>query len=704
MTHSLPTIAVLLLSAWLAYAAAGQSPKFEWQTATPASQGMSAEKLDALQESLAATNTKALLVICNERIVWEWYAEGHGPTKTHYTASMAKALVGGVALGVAITDGRIALDDPAAKYIPEWKSDPLKSRITVRQLGSHSSGVEDAEVDNIIPHDKLLGWKGDFWKRLPVPNDPFSVSRDKAPVSFEPGTQGAYSNPGIALLTYCTTAAIAGGEHKDVRTLLRERVMRPIGAADNEWSVGYGQTSNVNGLPLVGSWGGGNFTARAAARVGRLMLREGNWEGKQLLSKQAVRDITSDAGLPGPWGMGWWSNNSGHHAKLPKDAFWAAGAGHQNLLVVPSLNLIAVRNGGNLGPDDERRSAVNTFLFEPLLAAIVSEQTKQSAAPYPPSQTIAGIEWAPKESIVRKAKGGDNWPLTWADDDHQYTAYGDGWGFEPLIKEKLSLGLCRVEGTPPMFSGVNLRSESVEQKGEGKNGKKASGLLMVDGVLYMLVRNAGNSQLAWSKDRGQTWTWSNWRFTTSFGCPTFLNFGRNYAGARDDYVYVYSLDGDSAYEPVDQWVLARVPKNRITDQSAYEFFQKPDASGGATWTKQIDQRGAVFRHPGNCYRSGVTYNAGLKRYLWCQILPTSTHPQGPRFQGGFGVYDAPEPWGPWTTAFYTTEWDVGPGETSSFPAKWMSLDGQTLHLVFSGDDYFSVRQAKLKLASQASGR
>src|SRR5262245_8800081 len=314
MTLYIPKPVVLLLSALLGSTAAAQGPKFEWQTTTPASQGMSAEKLDALQESLALKNTKALLVIRNDRIVWEWYATDHGPTKTHYTASMAKALVGGVALGVAITDGQIALDDPAAKFIPEWKNDPLKSKITVRQLGSHSSGVEDAEVDNIIPHDKLLGWKGDFWKRLPVPRDPFSVSRDKAPVSFEPGTFGAYSNPGIALLTYCTTAAIAGGEHNDVRTLLRERVMRPIGVADSEWSVGYGQTSFVNGLPLVGSWGGGNYTARAAARVGRLMLRGGDWEGRQLLSKEAVRLITSDAGLPGPWGMGWWSNNSGHHA------------------------------------------------------------------------------------------------------------------------------------------------------------------------------------------------------------------------------------------------------------------------------------------------------------------------------------------------------------------------------------------------------
>jgi len=690
---------LLLLSASLAL---GQQARFDWQTAQPAGQGMSAEKLQALQDSLAAKNTKALLVIRNDRIVWEWYAADHSATKTHYTASMAKALVGGVAVGVALTDGLLNLDDPAAKYIPEWKGDPLKSKITLRQLGSHSSGVEDAEVDNIIPHDQLTGWKGDFWKRLPVPNDPFTVSRDKAPVLFEPGSKSAYSNPGIALLTYCTTVALKDAPHKDVRTLLRERVMRPIGVPENEWSIGYGQTSTVAGVPLVGSWGGGNYTARTAARIGRLMLRGGNWDGQQLLAEDAVREITSDAGFPGPWAIGWWTNNSGLYPKLPKDAFWAAGAGNQILLVVPSLQLIAVRNGGNLSPAREDRSVVNTFLFEPLVAAVTGQvgEARQSAAkpaaPYPPSKLIVGIEWAPKESIVRKAKGGDNWPLTWADDDHQYTAYGDGFGFEPQIKQKLSLGLCRVEGGPANFTGINLRSETAEKKGEGMHGQKASGLLMVDGVLYLLTRNASNAQLAWSKDHGQSWIWADWKFTTSFGCPTFLNFGKNYAGARDEFVYVYSPDGPNAYEPANQWVLARVPKTRITEQAAYEYFQK---QGGETpvWTQNIDQRGGVFRNPGNCYRSGITYNAGLKRYLWCQILTTSTHPQGPRFQGGFGIYDAPQPWGPWTTAFYTTEWDVGPGETSSLPTKWMSADGRTVHLAFSGDDYFSVRQAKLNV-------
>jgi len=326
------------------------------------------------------------------------------------------------------------------------------------------------------------------------------------------------------------------------------------------------------------------------------------------------------------------------------------------------------------------------------------EGATSNSPPYSPSEVIVGIEWAPAEPIVRKAPGGDNWPMTWADDGNLYTAYGDGYGFEPLVPQKLGMGLARVEGGPADFKGYNIRSATLENRGQGAAGKKASGVLMVDGVLYLWARNAGNSQLAWSKDYGRTWDWSPWRFSTSFGCPTFLNFGQNYAGARDKYVYVYSHDHDSAYEPADRMVLARVPKDRISDRDAYAFFVRRDDRGEPVWSDDIGRRGAVFRNPGECYRSGITYNAPLKRYLWCQIDPDSTHPQGMRFDGGFSIYDTPEPWGPWTTVFRTEHWDVGPGETSSFPTKWMSDDGKTLYLVFSGDDHFSVRRATLRTA------
>lgn len=696
----------------------GQEATFDWQTASPESQGMSTEKLDVVRDNIAKTS-KAFLVIRNDKIVYEWYAEGHSATAKHYTASMAKAIVGGMSLAVAINDGLIKLDDPVSKFVPQWKDDPKKSKIKVRHLGSHTSGLDDANIDGVA-HDKLPGWMGEFWKRNPPPGDPFTISRNTTPVIFEPGEKLHYSNPGIGMMTYAVTAAIKDASIKDVRTLLRDRIMRPIGVADKDWSVGYGQTVPVDGLPLVGSWGGGGYTARATARVGRLVLRKGDWDGKRLLSAEAIKQVTTDSGLPGNCGMGWWTNAAGRYEKVPKDAVWGAGAGDQLLLVIPSLKLIMVRNGATLAQEPKEGDVFVRFhnprakvLLEPLMDAIVpqdspaktsqrtdalprgSVENKRELAPYPPSPVISQLMWAPASTVVRRAKGCDNWPLTWADDGDLYGAYGDGNGFEPALKKKLSLGLAKISGGPEAFQGTNLVSPSIEQLGEGAKGKKASGLVMVDGVLYMCLRNAQNAQLAWSKDHGQTWTFADWKWTSSFGCPTFLNYGRNYAGARDEFVYVYSSDSDSAYEASDRIVMARVPKNRIAEREAYQFFTKLDAQCSPQWTSDVAQRGAVFTNRGQCYRMGITYNAALKRYLWCHIHADSRHAQGPRFQGGFGIYDAPEPWGPWTTVYYTDDWDMGPGETSSFPTKWMSEDGKTLHLVFSGDDYFSVRAARL---------
>ncbi len=678
------------------YVFAGQGG-FEWQKVSPEAEGMSSQKLDAARDVLSKKGTKTFLVVRNDKIVYEWYAPDFGPEKRHYTASLAKALVGGVSLMIALNDGRLSADDPACKYIPEWKGHPQKSKITIRHLATHSAGVEDAEQDN-IGHFELPGWKGQFWKRDP---DPFSVSRDSAPIVFEPGTKYAYSNPGMALLSYAVTASLQGTKHADVRTLLRDRIMGPIGVEDDQWSIGYGRTYTVNGLNLVGNWGGGEYTARAVARVGRLMLRKGNWQGRQLVEPRWVEEVVRYAGTPLPErpsgnpqpasGLGWWTNFDGVWAKVPRDAFAGAGAGNQVLLAVPSLNLIVVRNGSNLYDESKGEGfwgGIEQYLFNPVMEAV-------TAPPYPPSPVIKGIVWAPKEEIIRRASGSDNWPITWADDDNQYAAYGDGWGFEPKTDKKLSLGFAKIAGSPPDFEGTNIRTESGERIGQGDAGAKASGMLMVDGVLYMLVRNTGNSQLAWSADYGKSWTWCNWKLTKSFGAPAFLNFGRNYAGAADQFVYVYSHDSDSAYEPADQMVMARAPKSEIRNRSAYEFFKELDDSGRPVWTRNIDERGAVFVNPGRCYRSQISYNAGLKRYLWCQVLPASKHPQGPRFQGWFGVYDAPQPWGPWTTAYYTQEWDVGPGETSSFPTKWISADGLTCHLLFSGDDCFSVRRATL---------
>jgi len=353
---------------------------FEWQTASPETFSFSTARLDAFRAELAAHNTKAFLLVSHDKIVYEWYAPDHAANKKFGAASMSKALIGGVAVAVALNDGLLSLDDFAAKFIPKWRGDALKSRITIRQLGSHTSGLDDAE-ENGNPHAELTGWKGDFWKRLAPPNDPFTLARDVAPMRFAPGAARLYSNPGIAMLNYATTAALRNSPQKEIRSLFRERVMRPIGVRDDEWSVGYDQTITVDGLPLVASWGGGSFTARAAARIGRLMMREGDWEGERVLKAEAVRAVTIDAGSPpnpaakwlskqtGSAAIGWWRNIDGAVPTLPRDAFWGAGAGHQIALVIPSLGLIAVRNGQTLGPGDYD-TARNLLFFQPLMNAL----------------------------------------------------------------------------------------------------------------------------------------------------------------------------------------------------------------------------------------------------------------------------------------------------------------------------------------------
>src|SRR5258705_5280424 len=247
ITRNLAAIVMLLASALRAEQVG------PFATATPESQGISTARLEAMKTNLAARKTSGLLVIRNDKIVFEWYADGNSATTKHFTASMAKAVVAGVSVGVALTDGRLALDDPASKFISQWKNDPRKSKITLRQLGSHTSGLEDAEA-GAVAHEKLTGWKGDFWKRLNPPNDPFTIARDRVPVLFNPGDKFDYSNTAIAMLTYCTTAALKDAPERDLRTLLRDRVMRPMGVPDIEWSVGYGQTLTCHCLPLVCSW------------------------------------------------------------------------------------------------------------------------------------------------------------------------------------------------------------------------------------------------------------------------------------------------------------------------------------------------------------------------------------------------------------------------------------------------------------------
>lgn len=644
-------------------------PLADWQRATPDEAGLSSARL-AEARDYALTGGGAGCVMRGGKLVMSW-----GDVKKRFDLKSSSKSIGVTALGLAIADGKLALSDLAHKRHPGFGVPPESNadsgwikKITVQHLATQTAGFEKP---------------GGYGKLL-----------------FEPGTKWAYSDGGPNWLAECVTLAY----RRDVADLLFERVFTPIGITrgDLVWRANSYRPHEIEGIPRREFGSGVSANVDALARLGYLYLHQGRWRDKQLLPREFVRQagttLKAVAGLPvvdtknygnasDHYGLLWWNNADGTLAGVPRDAFWSWGLYDSLIVVIPTLDMVAARAGNSWKRAD---GGDHYDVLKPFLAPLAAAAQKP---PYPQSSVIKRIDWSPPSSVVRRARGSDNWPITWGDDDALYTAYGDGRGFEPFVSQKLSLGLVQIKGNADGFTAVNLRSPTAETRGDGVEGKKASGLLMVDGVLYLLARNAGNSQLAWSADHGKSWTWSDWKFTTSFGCPTFLNFGRDYAGARDDFVYVYSHDSDSAYRPADRMVLARVDRRQIQRRAAYEFFAGLEADGKPTWTRSIAERGGVFMHRGRCYRSTISYNAALGRYLWCQILPGDD----PRFAGGLGIYDAPEPWGPWSTAYFAETWDVAPGETASIPTKWIAADGRSFHLIFSGEDCFSVRRAEIAI-------
>ena len=689
-TTILPIATLVLLIATRGLAGDDVWPLPEWTKAKPSDIGMDDVQLLKARD-YALTGGGSGYITRHGKLVMTW-----GDPARRYDLKSTTKSIGVTALALAIADKRMRLQDKVIRHHPMFAIPPESNKktgwiegITIEHLATQTAGFEKP---------------GGYTKLV-----------------FDPGTKWSYSDGGPNWLAECVTLAYK----RDVDELMFERVFTPLGIDRKHlvWRRNSYRDAKIGGVIRREFGSGIRANVDAMARIGYLYLRGGQWNGRQIIPRKFVetarRPVKFVVGLPevdpirygnasDHYGLLWWNNADGTLKNVPRDAYWSWGLYDSLIVVIPSLDVVVTRAGKSWKRDGAGHYDVLRPFLEPIVASVGKDESRTKAAlkqldvfsvtanadkPYPSSAVVRGIEWAAESSIIRKAKGSDNWPITWGDDDHLYTAYGDGRGFQPFVEKKLSMGLCRVTGAPDDFQGVNVRSPTAERTGGGASGPKVSGMLMVDGVLYMLVRNTGNSQLAWSRDRGRTWTWSNWKFETSFGYPTFLNFGRNYKGARDQYVYIYSQDSDSAYKRADRMVLTRVPSKQMTKRNAYEFLQELD-DDSPVWTADIKRRGAVFTHKGACYRSSVSYNSALRRYLWCQTGSGSDT----RFRGGLAIYDAPQPWGPWTTAFYTRQWDVGPGETSCLPTKWMSRDGRTIHIVFSGNDCFSVRRGTLLLA------
>ncbi|MHB8898932.1 MAG: hypothetical protein ACYC6Y_09320 [Thermoguttaceae bacterium] len=347
-----------------------------------------------------------------------------------------------------------------------------------------------------------------------------------------------------------------------------------------------------------------------------------------------------------------------------------------------------------------------------LAVVLIVAPRSPAESPYPPSPVIGDIslDWSTHQ---RRAPGSDNWQLAWADDDHQYGAWGDGGGFPGANNEgRVGLGFGRIEGNWDAYTGFNVWGGNDPENPAQFTGK-SWGTICVGGVLWSWITpddpDTGGKrdhyryiQLARSTDHAAHWTKADWRWwrEDNLIIPTFLVYGKDNAGARDGYVYSYFIRPQSTNATQDEFglnvhrpgalFLARVPKDKLfAVRDAYEWFTGMN-QGEPTWGSLAD-KSPVFENPeGTGWCVSASYNAGLKRYLLATEHSVS-------HASVMSLFDGPEPWGPWTTVRYWTEKDRfgqdRPGSRLdwadnifffSFAPKWFSEDGRSFTLVFTG--------------------
>ncbi|MCX7011341.1 MAG: hypothetical protein NTW86_02025 [Candidatus Sumerlaeota bacterium] len=308
--------------------------------------------------------------------------------------------------------------------------------------------------------------------------------------------------------------------------------------------------------------------------------------------------------------------------------------------------------------------------------------------PYPPSPVIAGIDWQ-FDSLVQHGAGSDQWPCTWADDDNVYAAWGDGCGWDKA-GPKHSIGVTRIFGIPP-----DLRGEDLWGAGPGSGFGKPEALIAYDGSIYMFWTrgrskdDAANTSIAVSSDYEASWTLREekafpWA-PDGFRVRGIAQFGKGYEGAMDDFVYVYF-----GFSRANDLYLARAPKAAILDASRYEWFTGLDGAQ-PLWSREFERKRLAFSDPnGYIWHVGVTFVPSIGRFLFSKphYSPGADRvdPEGDRSKvSGLGIFDAPKPWGPWTTVYYEDRfYDANFKFTYFIPAKYLSADGKSLWLTWSG--------------------
>ncbi|WP_430934582.1 serine hydrolase [Saccharicrinis sp. 156] len=293
------------------------------------------------------SRTTALIFIRQDTILYEKYFNGFSKESYFHSQSMAKSFISFL-IGAAIDDGFVtSVDDPMTKYIPELKTrNPDFEKITIKNLLEMRSGLDYFEGHfpgtyiHLPWHDEAVGYYHPNVRKLLL---------KKVDIASEPGKKFQYCNYNTSYLGLIVERAT----NKTVSEYLGDKLWSQIMEYDALFSI----DSKKSGFEYMPS----RLIARAVdyARFGRLMLNDGNWNGKPIISEDWVRESTREnkdipreiypAWLGGDncehtyYNYQWWGNTNSDATVQ----FFANGNLGQAIYVIPDKEIIIVHCGNS---------------------------------------------------------------------------------------------------------------------------------------------------------------------------------------------------------------------------------------------------------------------------------------------------------------------------------------------------------------------
>lgn len=275
---------------------------------------------------LTKNKTVAFLVIKNDSIQYENYFEGYNKSSIVPSFSMAKSIIS-ILIGCAIDDQLIkSVEEPIINYIPELTSQDIE-KVTIKHLLQMTSGLDFNEsYINPFGDAAKMYYGRNLRKRL-----------SKIKLKESPGSKFEYLSGNSQILGLILERALI---NKTVTAYLEEKIWKPLGMEyDASWSIDKQKEGLEKTFCCI------NARARDYAKIGRLFMNKGNWNGKQIISENWVKESTKideTFGSVSYYQYQWWITDR-------KGSFMAQGILGQYIYVNPSKNLIVVRLGKKTG-------------------------------------------------------------------------------------------------------------------------------------------------------------------------------------------------------------------------------------------------------------------------------------------------------------------------------------------------------------------